>query len=583
MMLKKMNPTVDTHLVPINLLFLAAEAPKGASLVVRDSTRGSPLTDAELKASLNTVGLLRPLLFKTFEEKQYIVSGNRRLRMLRELFADASPDKALIQVQNIDDFGGDWREVAMDENLSLPPHLVERYEMIVTLTKDMKLSAKDAQLRFGMTDRQFNQVMALGKMAPIVRQAWKAGEIDARTAQAFTLESDPKEQEKIFTSLKKSDNLAHHTVQYRIRPQAQQDVARLVQFVGTEAIQRAKLIKQQDFFHDAHIITDVKAVKKLAGDKLVGICQELIGAGWSWALSKEDLDGPEYNYGHSNPTGKPTDEDPGAGFSPAQRSKTGCIVTISHDGTLKIDYGRSKPADRKKIERAEKPKPAKKAGKAAEPVISNSLIQRLSETLEKGISAAMVATPDVAAAALIAGFGSGGHIIDVDIGKDTNHVKNPEADFVSIFEGAVKASQETKIVMLTQIAMRALSLVIYDVNAKQPIDDKAFKAMVQKMRGVDVQRELLVAFDAKNYFSSVGMPMIITAVKSAMSTDHAAKVSKMKKAAAVAFAVANVMPTGWLPEQLRTVHYKGPTETKSKPVKAAKKAKPAAKKKSKKK
>src|SRR5258708_24145984 len=101
----------------------------------------------------------------------------------------------------------------MDENLSLPPHLVERYELIVTLTKDLHLSPKDAQLRFGMTDRQFNQVMALGKMAPVVRKAWRDGVIDAKTAQIFTLESDPKDQEKIFESLAKGNNLSHWNVE----------------------------------------------------------------------------------------------------------------------------------------------------------------------------------------------------------------------------------------------------------------------------------------------------------------------------------------------------------------------------------
>jgi ParB family transcriptional regulator, chromosome partitioning protein len=613
----KHHHKIDVHLVPLSTLNLAIEAPKGANLTVRNSSAGSPLTDAELKASINSVGLIRPLLFKHWTDgKDYIVSGNRRLRLMREIFelngdqknTDTEP---MVQVQNIDDFGGDWREIAMDENLSLPPHLVERYELIVALTKDHKLSPEDARLRFGMTERQFNQVMALGKMAPVVRNAWKAGEISAGIAQTFTLEPDVKEQEKIFESLKKggkADNM--HFVSERIVPHTQRLAHKLVAFVGLDACRKAKLIKQEDFFSDRHIIADTKVLNKLAGDKLAERCKQLTEDGWAWAVPVNQLQESQYQHGHLEPTKnqqvianlkqrlqqrdleeaeyqtfeRELEQRQREAYTPEQRAKSGCILEIGHNGALEISYGRVKPADKKAIERADRAKQKKQASAANSPaksptspaVISNSLHERLSEMLQNGVAGALKGSPDVAVAALIAGFGSSGEVIGVKIKNDEGgHSKNPEADFVSIFESAVKNSPETRVVMLTQIAMQALNIVIYNVHAKHPLKNRAFQSLVDRLKPADVQREIAACFDAEDYFGSIGIALVADAVREAMGSEHADKVRKMKKSAAVQFAVEHVVKAGWLPPQLRTEHYKGPVGSKKKakasPVKKAKK------------
>src|SRR5882762_11330323 len=123
-MLEKTKPHNNTNppiiMMAINELHLAKEAPKGVHLQVRDSGSGSPLTDAELKASIYTNGIIEPLIFKIVESKKYVIAGNRRLRFLREIFHDAMAGQ--VQTRNVDDFGADdWREIAMNTNLSLPP------------------------------------------------------------------------------------------------------------------------------------------------------------------------------------------------------------------------------------------------------------------------------------------------------------------------------------------------------------------------------------------------------------------------------------------------------------------------------
>ncbi len=615
----------------IETLYLATEAPPEADLVVRDSSRGSPMTDAELKASIYAKGIIQPLIWKTYKGKDYVVAGNRRLRFLREIFADAP--SSTVQTQNVELFGGDWREVAIDTNLSLPPHLVERFELIVKLATDLKLSPEDTRARFGMSTRQYNQVMALGKMSPTIRQAWKDAAIDAKTAQAFTLEPDPKEQDKIYATLTKSawkGQIAEHQVRSKIVPSTQRETGKLVAFVGLDAVRAAKLLKQEDMFGDTHVVTDVKELNKLAGDKMAVECKRLTDAGWSWALPDYKLPDNKWHYGSIDPAKKeqPTseeklrlkqlldliDSDPPdnedyddepyiaeksrieeaikeRGYTEAQRGKSGCIIEIGRDGKLSIEYGRVKPSEKKSVAASERAvtTSAKKKAKANKPgaaVLTNALAERLSVQLEKAIKASMQAKPRVAVAALIAAFASKGHILDVSINSESGrnrfgHDSTNPNNFMSVFNGAVQASAEAQIVMLTGIVAQAVSIQVSTAAAKSPIDDKALQDLVAAMDGKTLNAAIAGEFDAKDYFAGVSASASVEAVRCSMGEEHAAKVAKMKKGEAAKFAAANVPAKGWLPRELRTVHYKGPVESTPKPkAPAAKKAaakKPAAK------
>lgn len=65
-------------------------------------------------------------------------------------------------------------------------------------------------------------------------------------------------------------------------------------------------------------------------------------------------------------------------------------------------------------------------------------------------------------------------------------------------------------------------------------------------------------FDAQDYFSGAAKPIVITAIREALNEDEARKADKLKKAELVGYAVSNVVPTGWLPPELRPATYSGP-------------------------
>jgi ParB family chromosome partitioning protein len=69
---------------------------------------------------------------------------------------------------------------------------------------------------------------------------------------------------------------------------------------------------------------------------------------------------------------------------------------------------------------------------------------------------------------------------------------------------------------------------------------------------------LRARMDYEDYFKSAPKVFTLKAIIEALDEDEARKAASLKKPELVAFALANVPPTGWLPVELRTAHYSGP-------------------------
>jgi ParB family chromosome partitioning protein len=550
-------PTVT--MIPISDLLFASDAPKELGLQVRKSNDEEGLPT--LEASIRAHGVIVPLVTKAHKGKLYVTAGNRRLKILRAIHPSLD---VMVPTVDSDAYAGDPREIAMATNVALPPHPVDRYEVIAALVGE-GMSHTDAMLRFGMTERQYHQTMKLGSLAPSLRDKWRANEMDGAVAQALTMTDNQAEQEKVFAAARKQAGgpPTVYEVRSRLIPDSQRELGKLIEFVGVDHIDAAGLIKQRDWFSTNHIVTDMKAVKKMADAKLVESAHVLLEQGWSWVVNRSDIENMSYYaYGHTQPEGKK------GVFTDAQKKKSGCILDIAPDGQLKIDMGRLKPAERKQLTI----NPGKKA-KPKKDSLTNKLAERLSEDLEEAIASAIGASPHVAIAALIAGFASDGHVVDVGIGGGGfNRPKDGEKNFVQVFDGALKASPEARVVMLTKIAAEAISIQIHSADAKSPIDGLGLQAIVAKMDPKALNKALAENFDAKGYFDAVNLDACVAVVRCSMGDDHAAKVSKMKKGDAAKFCATHIPAKGWLPKQLRTCHYSGPVE-----LDAAKKPKPVKK------
>ena len=534
----------------IDLCF-ASEAPPELGLQVRlsDDSEGLPTLEASIRAH----GVIVPLVVKDHDGKSFVTAGNRRLKILRKIYDELGKvDALLVQTIDSDNFSGDPREIAMATNVALPPHPVDRYEVIAALVGE-GMSIEDAMMRFGMSSRQFNQVMKLGTLAPSLRDKWRSGEIDASAAQAFTLTDDQDEQIRIYTSVRKATganmHMDAHSIRTKIVPDSQRELGALVEFLGVDELEKEGLIKQRDWFETNHVVTDPKAVKKKAGMRLDDIAHGLVDQhGWSWAKQLDpDTKSQIYSYGRLEPDKK-------GGYSAEQKGRSGCFVSVDREGKLSIDYGRVKPGEGEKATASDRPKKAKKKSKGDTAVVSGVLARRLSEQLQRAGAEALKLNHAAAAASIIAAISSGGHVLSIHVGSASSSSK--PASFADVFAGALKATPQQREAMFAQIAAQALNVI-----GEAPLDDSAISDLFGAMAASQVSKLIAEEFDAKDYFASIGHGAIVTICRAALGYDVGDKVAKMKKPAAAKFAASTVPSSGWLPKQLRTRHYKGAVES----------------------
>ncbi|MGG3810118.1 hypothetical protein ABEV34_00455 [Methylorubrum rhodesianum] len=65
-------------------------------------------------------------------------------------------------------------------------------------------------------------------------------------------------------------------------------------------------------------------------------------------------------------------------------------------------------------------------------------------------------------------------------------------------------------------------------------------------------------FDARDFFASAPKAVTLAAIEEACGAEAAARAGKLKKGELVEVAVATVVPTGWLPREIRWPGYAGP-------------------------
>lgn len=589
--------------IDLGKLYLGSEAPGTLGLDVRKSA-DDPAAFATLKASIAAVGIIQPLIAVRHAGKLYVVSGNRRLRALRELtrapVLDVSSIRHLMSVPTIeiaDAAAGQLRELAVMANLTLPMHPVDQFEVIAGAIK-ARMSVEDIAARWGVPSRRVRQIVALGGLAPEVREAWRKGEIDAKTAQTFTL-GDIEAQTKVFAKLRKQGRVDDWQVKQALVGN-KADVGKLLAFVGLDAYRIAGGKVREDLFGVDHVVDDRALVKQLATAKIDAVIAELTGTGWAWAIEKPN---ETYMYGTIEPAkrakatddekgqlnaaqrAEPNDEDEDSGetaweaktrvenrirqrsFSEAERKRSGCFVSISSGGVLEIDGGRVKPEEKKAAvakagaeKRKEKAKAAVEKGELPG-VVSNALIQRMSEWLTAAAAEALKEQPQrgVAFAALIAGIASRDKTVDVRVGGLAN--KDGDAypklpTFESVFKTALALTGNEQLRAIDSLISDALDFAVY--NGAKPLSDLGVATLVNAIEANHMHRALKKHIDFGDYFASISKPMILAALREGgLGEDGMKAIAPLTKTELAAFAVNRMQDVDWFPPELRPATYKG--------------------------
>ncbi len=593
--------------IPLHLLRFGHDA----SVIVNARVAGRQDGVETLAANIHARGLIEPLIVKAApsqvaEPQAYLVSdGNRRLAALRMIFGETSDEPIECNIRDVDNAGA-FEDSLTAAVLAHQLHPVDQFEAFARLETD-GTSNEEIARRFGMTEKQVRQALALGRLSEKIRNAWRAGEIKAETAQRFTLALDHKAQDKAFDKLAKAGKLWPSYIDDELGA-SDRDVAELIAFAGN-LYRDAGGSVVEDLFGGSHVVSDPALLKQVAADKLQAVCEHLRSEGWSWAKLQSDLPSGSRWWTKSDPKelvyegdeearlialtaerarvsddgSDAFDEDRAEeltiaiyaieqhiwrrSFSDRQKKSSGCIVTLE-DGRLTILFAVKEPAE---VAAAKPSAPAAaasengstagKASPAAEPAISQALIHRLTVQLTKATATALVQDPDLALSVLLTGIAvyDGGGLKASVSGLEAGALDLVGTKDVPTALSLIRKLDLTqRMALVAEVAAASLDFQNQPLNADKAEQLNGPLALCNAIDAKVLNAALRGAFDAKDYFNGVNKALCLAAIGEAMGPDFARTRRDNSKNEVATFAIANVPQTGWLPPQLRARGYDGP-------------------------
>jgi ParB family chromosome partitioning protein len=199
---------------------------------------------------------------------------------------------------------GDAIETSLMENaVRAAMHPADEFTAMAALI-DAGAAIDDVAKRFGTTERHVRQRLRLGKLAPELLDAYRAGDIALDTVTAFTLGADHAAQLAVWNQLKDHSYISPHRVRHLLTETAIALDSDLGRFVGPEAYTAAGgTINTMDLFseQDEGFMDDAALVRRLALEKLEAKAEELRPQ-WAWIKAVTDLEyGELHQYAHVQP------------------------------------------------------------------------------------------------------------------------------------------------------------------------------------------------------------------------------------------------------------------------------------------
>ena len=302
---------------------------------------------------------------------------------------------------------GDPAEVSLAENVvRLSMHALDQFEAFAALA-DQGMSVADIANRFGNTETLVRQRLRLGRIAPEIREAYRTDDISLETLMAFAVTEDHGQQLAVWNEIGNGHVHANY-VRRLLTSDKLAANSRYVQFVGMDAYNAAGGTLTRDLFSEnATFLDDGALIMRLAQEKLAASCKELQAAeGWKWAQVE-----PENSYEfiqkcqnvypqNIDPTPdqeaeltrlqesleryevmdedlSPEDEEAAANledeldalenslrvYAPEYLARSGCVISVGHNGELSVRRGLVLPEDQKAEADATAKEPAMYSGK----------------------------------------------------------------------------------------------------------------------------------------------------------------------------------------------------------------------------
>jgi ParB family transcriptional regulator, chromosome partitioning protein len=269
-------------------------------------TAPAPAEDAALEASIRAHGVLQNLIVHptSIDGKGVyeVIAGGRRLKILQKLAAEGVIDPDIKIPCKVEQPENAIETSLAENSVRAPMHPADEFVAMAALI-DGGAGIDEVAKRFGTSERHVRQRLRLGKLAPELLDAYRAGEINLDTVTAFTLAADHQAQLAVWNQLKDHSYIQPYTVKRLLTESAIALDSDLGMFVGAEAYKAAGGTITTDLFSDDSdgFMDDAALVHRLAIEKLEAKAEELRQ---QWAWTKAVLD-PEYRmlaqYGRIEP------------------------------------------------------------------------------------------------------------------------------------------------------------------------------------------------------------------------------------------------------------------------------------------
>ena len=306
--------------LPINQLVLS-------DLNVRKGD-ASKADDEQLYASILAHGILQNLLVepKNAQGLYPVLGGGRRLKQLiKAVKNNKLKPTSLVSVKllTVDEVANFATELSLTENfMRANMHPVDEFHAFAEMV-NKGASIADVAARFGVKAKFVQQRMKLSMVAPVVLDAYKAGNVSLDIVMVFTIASVEKQAEV----WELAGDRRYNENQFRnmLKDAAVDAEHYLAQFVGQEEYEKAGGVVTSDLFSDEVYLDDRALLETLATAKLEIEAAKLIARGWKWTQIKLVSEYDELA-GFGRLTLKEGE------YEPAEMALAGCLLVLKSYG-----------------------------------------------------------------------------------------------------------------------------------------------------------------------------------------------------------------------------------------------------------
>lgn len=549
-----------------------------------DSRRGGAPAEAldSLVRSIDAHGLIAPLVVVKREVDYYVIDGNRRLEALRTLHGASNdvPVPCYVREDQDDAVLMEASLVANVERFDLHP--VDEYETFAAMWQT-GLTVRLIAARFNVDERDVHRSLALGKLHPEIRAAWRAGQITGDVAKAFTVTDDQALQGSVFSRLWETKSLWPRQIKAELVGDPSHD-RRLLTFVGRDVYLADGGKLAVDLFGEDEFVLDRDRLLALSGAKLADLVEQTKAQGWAWVTTDDDPEvqdafrwlrirpAPAYTDQEvedlaNNPSWERQREiDALARFralTPEQIAQSGCILRINYDGEVMTDWGFIRPDGQQPTDAPAKAPEQKDESNDA---LSAKVLATIRHMQTRGLQAAIAADPGAAKrallATLIAGDKSGSPLVCTihGVGPSFQVFPEPDSQPKSFEDALIWAFALRPGAVDAELAKAIAGLVNTSTDARDGYRGQGVRgADIRALTGflsADTQDHLAKAFDPAIYFREAKKVHALDAIREIEGADSAAQWAKRPKGeiADAAARIAEGKP--WLPADIRPAQYK---------------------------